>query len=445
MINIDLRRPETVGHWRDNPIGAFFELARKAPGEVARLHFPLDRITIIQDAVKARHILRENGANYNKNFGGFSEFFGISRITADGPQWEKLHRLSQPYINSSRPQTVTDAVNENFGSAIAAMLAGRDKAGGLVLDQALSRAAAGVVSDAALGFDHLAVDDDLIDDFRTILDLGSVITWNFGGALPASTREKQELAVAARARLAERFEEAVARTNAHSEGATLLRDLADARDEGVDIIAELCTLLFAGFDTSASALGWGLFLLATMPDLQKFLRQRIREECGSGPITVAALDRLADVVAFQNEALRIFPPIPILGRIAIEPDSIDGLELQKGERVMISIIGLHHDSRFFEGPTQVRLRRYTDGQLEPHLATHLMPFGAGRRMCGGARLANIELTAALALLIRELEFNLPDQRPLEFTWSASLRRKGGQYLLVRPAPKPSDSARSPEA
>jgi enediyne biosynthesis protein E7 len=433
MIRIDLSQPKTLAVWRENPIGAFYELAKRAPGETALLDFTTDDIIIIQDAGRARHILRENGANYRKNFGGFLEFFGTSRITADGEHWEKLHKLSQPYINASRPEAVVQAVNRWFAEAVGALLEGRDAAGGVVVDMSLSRAAAAVVSEVALGFDELKVTDSLLDDFRSILELGSILSWNLGG-VRAQTPEKRKHAEDARKRLTNVIEQAIANETAHGEGATLLRDLDAGRDDGVDVVAEVCSLLFAGFDTSASALGWGLFLLAAMPELQRHLRKQIYDACSDKPVTAEALSTLPDLLAFQNEVLRIFPPIPVLGRTSIEAETVGSVPIRRDQRVIISIIGLHHDPKYFDHPSQVRFTRYRDGLLDRALQGHLLPFGAGRRMCGGTKLANAELTAAFALLIRELEFNLPDQRPLEFKWTASLRRKDGQYLLVRPAP-----------
>jgi hypothetical protein len=42
------------------------------------------------------------------------------------------------------------------------------------------------------------------------------------------------------------------------------------------------------------------------------------------------------------------------------------------------------------------------------------------------------MTTAYAVMLRALEFNLPDQKPLQIEWTASLRRVGGQRLNIRP-------------
>ena len=50
----------------------------------------------MQDAGQIRHVLREQGARYRENFGGFAGFFGGTRLTTDSERWEYLQGLSQP-------------------------------------------------------------------------------------------------------------------------------------------------------------------------------------------------------------------------------------------------------------------------------------------------------------------------------------------------------------
>ena len=90
----------------------------------------------------------------------------------------------------------------------------------------------------------------------------------------------------------------------------------------VDLLGEICTLLFAGFDTSAAAIAWGLWLLAQMQAVQKHLRSEIQKVAGEGEPHPDHLGQLPDLMAFVKETLRIFPPIPMLSRIAVEADVI---------------------------------------------------------------------------------------------------------------------------
>lgn len=214
---------------------------------------------------------------------------------------------------------------------------------------------------------------------------------------------------------------------------TLLHVLKKGEADGVDLVGEICSLLFAGFDTSGAAIAWGAFLLAVMPDLQVFLRSKVRDACGDDLPSVERLNAIPELAAFQNEVLRMFPPTPILGRVATGSDRVGDIAIGEGQRVVVSIIGLHHDRNVFPAPASLRLARFPEGRMTREQTGHLLPFGAGRRVCGGSRVANAELTTAFAVLLQKLQFSIADDRKLRFEWNPSLRRRDGHYLLVREA------------
>ena len=198
-------------------------------------------------------------------------------------------------------------------------------------------------------------------------------------------------------------------------------------------MAEVAALLFAGLDTSAAAMVWGLFLLANSPDLQKHLRQQVRGVLGNVPPSLEMLQQIPDLAAFRDEVMRIFPPVPMLGRISVAADTVDGVEIEPGQRLMLSIVGLHHDPQTFPRPGHVQLSRYKSGRLDGAAAQSHMPFGGGKRICAGVRIGNVELLTAFAVLLSRVEVKLADLSPLKFEWTASLRRRGGQRLMIAAA------------
>jgi cytochrome P450 len=424
MHVIDLDSGPLATHWRENTVGTLYEIAKRAPGQALGMQIGTERLLLLQDATQIRHVLREVGAKYRKNFGGFVGFFGESRLTADGERWEYLQTLSQRHIAAARPGDVTRAAAAAFAVAADEILATRDADGGVVVDASLNRAAAQVISDVALG-NHGVDVDKVLDDFREVLRFGSRRNWSVGGAMVAETAEDRASYQTAK----DRIVTAIRRALASEQRSQLLRDIEAGEANGADPVGEISTLLFAGFDTTAAALSWALFLLATVPDLQASLRDKLRDAIGDAPPTLERLEAIPDLQFFQNEVLRIFPPVPMLGRIALAPDKVDGVEIAEGQRLVISIIGMHHDARRFPAPTQIRLRRY---QEDPPQGSH-MAFGAGRRGCAGSRIANVEMAIALAVLISRLEFGLADQSRIGFDFVASMRRLGGQRLLVREA------------
>ena len=424
MHVLDLNSGPLAQPWRDNTVGALYEIAKRAPGQPFGLQIGAERLLLLQDAGQVRHVLREQGAAYRKNFGGFAGLFGDSRMTADGERWHYLQGLSQPHIAAARPLEVTGATAAAFERAASELLSGRDADGTVIVDPVFNRATARVISEVAFG-NHGVDVDHVIEDFHDVLRQGARRTWNIGGSLAPETETERAADQAARDRIAAAIRNAIA----SPDRSQLIRDIEAGEADGADPVAEISSLLFAGFDTTAAALGWAAFLLATAPQLQHSLRTKLRQAMGDGTPTLAQLEAVPELDQFQNEVLRIFPPVPMLGRIALADDQVDGIEIPAGRRVVISVVGMHHDSRRFPEPAQIRLSRYAQ---QPPQGT-AMPFGGGRRACAGSRIANIEMATALAILIRRLEFGLIDQSRIQFDFIASLRRLGGQRLFVREA------------
>ncbi|SFZ86239.1 Cytochrome P450 [Devosia enhydra] len=433
MITLDFFTGPLASAWRDNPCGVLFELAQRFPGQPVAMQLG-DRVTLllIQDAASARHVLHLNSEAYGKHFGAFLGFFGESRLTADEPDWRRLQKLSQPYITAAPADRIVHSTTRHVGAALDGLL-GAPPADAVEVDEALNRAAASVVADVTFGFGPDDLSPSLFADFRNILSYASRIAWNVPGARqPAGFDDALERALDARSRIGAGLDRLVARQGEVG-GASVLSDLAAASRRGeADLLGEVSSLLFAGFDTSAAAMGWAMWLLAGAPNLQRKLRDEVRQALDGAPPSARTLALMPQVMAFQDEVLRIFPPIPILGRKALVDDRIGDIPVSPGQIVLVSIVGLHHDPRIFPEPRRVSLTRHSaDGPRDRD--GQFIPFGLGRRVCGGARIANIELTTAIALMLDRLQIDPPPAGPMLFDYQASLRRKGGHRFSLSPA------------
>ena len=164
---------------------------------------------------------------------------------------------------------------------------------------------------------------------------------------------------------------------------------------------QVSTMIVAGHETSALAMFWSLYLLASVPEVQ----ERVAAEAHTVPRDPQAIGaRLPDLPytrAVVNEALRLYPPAFLIAREAVNDDAWDGLAVPAGALVIISpwILGRHR--RLWPDPDAFDPERFLGGEGPPRYAH--MPFGGGQRVCIGAQFALLELTLALALLIRDFE------------------------------------------
>lgn len=85
------------------------------------------------------------------------------------------------------------------------------------------------------------------------------------------------------------------------------------------------------------------------------------------------------------ETLRIYPAIPSLNRQCTKDYHIPDTDvvIEKGTKVLISILGLHHDPEYFPEPEKFDPDRFSDENKHNIRPFTYLPFGDGPRNCIG--------------------------------------------------------------
>ncbi|HEY2111834.1 MAG TPA: cytochrome P450 [Dongiaceae bacterium] len=174
---------------------------------------------------------------------------------------------------------------------------------------------------------------------------------------------------------------------------------------------QVATLIVAGHETTALALFWSLYLLASAPAEQ----QRLADEAAGIDLAPGGIDRaLTDLPytrAVVSEALRLYPPAFVIVREAIAEDRWQDVAIPAGSLAMVSPWILHRHRRYWQNPDAFDPSRFLEGAPAiPRLA--YLPFGTGPRVCVGAQFALTEATIVLATLIRHFEVTLIGTRPV---------------------------------
>lgn len=134
-----------------------------------------------------------------------------------------------------------------------------------------------------------------------------------------------------------------------------LEALATQTQDPIELRSQLLNILLAGRDTTASLLGWLFFSLARDPTRYAKLRNIIIEEFGTydnpKDITFSRLKGCQYLQQCNNEALRLYPVVPINSRTANRDTTIprgggkDGkskIFIPKGSWVDYSVHAMHH-------------------------------------------------------------------------------------------------------
>jgi cytochrome P450 len=194
---------------------------------------------------------------------------------------------------------------------------------------------------------------------------------------------------------------------------------------------EVLTLLFAGHETTASALSWAWHLLARHRDVQEALHDEASTLLAGRTPTADDLPRLPLATAVFEETLRLYPPAPGLARQAIGPDEIQGYPVPAKAIVMPSQWVTHRHPAFWDKPDEFRPERFLPGHAPDRPKFAYFPFGGGPRVCIGNTFALMEGALVLAALVQRFQLSPADDREVEIDATFVLRPKGPVNLVVR--------------
>ncbi|XP_032702521.1 cytochrome P450 4A11-like [Lontra canadensis] len=198
-----------------------------------------------------------------------------------------------------------------------------------------------------------------------------------------------------------------------------------------DLRAEVDTFMFEGHDTTASGISWILYALATHPEHQQKCREEIQSLLGDGAsITWDHLDQMPYTTMCIKEALRLYPPVPGVGRELSKPINFpDGRSLPKGFLVTLSFYALHHNPKVWPNPEMFDPSRFAPGSSRHSHA--FLPFSGGSRNCIGKQFAMNEMKVAVVLTLLRFELAPDPFRVPVPTPRIVLMSKNGIHLHLR--------------
>jgi cytochrome P450 len=195
---------------------------------------------------------------------------------------------------------------------------------------------------------------------------------------------------------------------------------------------EIATLFLAGHETTANALAWTWYLLSQAPGAEARLHDELDRVLGSRLPTLEDVPRLVFTRAVIDEAMRLYPPVPMLGREAMRDETIRNRRVPAGSLVMVFPWLLHRHRRLWDKPDHFVPERFLPDSGETRPRYSYIPFGAGPRVCAGAAFGHMEAMLCVATLARRLRLRLAPGAVVEPVSHITLRPRGGLPMLVEP-------------
>ncbi|KAI8790641.1 cytochrome P450 3A19 [Biomphalaria glabrata] len=176
-----------------------------------------------------------------------------------------------------------------------------------------------------------------------------------------------------------------------------------------ELIGQSILILFAGFETTSTTLQFCLYLLAQHQDVQEKLLLEIQEVIQSETPTYEEVNKLKYMEQVLEETLRLFPPLPIITRKALETKTYGDVTVPQGAWVMVLLDQIMMDPKHFPQPEQFDPERFSEENVSKRDSLSFVPFGSGPRLCLGMRLAYLELKLALVHVLRKVKVELNDK------------------------------------
>ena len=409
---------------------------------MAEFKTPFFRSYLCNDPALIRTVLRDRPDDFPKSdrIGeGLRPLLGNSVFLTNGEHWKQQRRIIDPAFEGGRLRDVFPAMYDAAFAAVKRL--GQHDGKKIEIEEIASHVAADVIFRTlfSIPIEHETA-SKVFAEFKAhqrtqpILNLAAFVPvprW-FPRMFKSETKQTaQTIRGLISGLVAERQKQIDAGT-APDDLATKIMTTTDpvagqkfAPDEMVDQVA---IFFLAGHETSASALAWGLYLLATNPDWQSSIAQEA--EAITEP-DFAVLSRLKLCRDVFRETLRLYPPVPMMVREATCPENFRERAVKPKSQIVLSPWHLHRHSRMWDNPDGFDPTRWDTENGKSCQREAYIPFSAGPRVCTGAGFAMAEGVLLLSMLVRAFEFEpIPDLIPVPVA-HLTVRSKDGIWLKIR--------------
>ncbi|WP_299932938.1 cytochrome P450 [uncultured Pelagimonas sp.] len=409
---------------------------------MAEFKTPFFRSYLVNQPELLKTVLKERPMDFPKS-GRISEglrpLLGNSVFLTNGETWKRQRRIIDPAFEGGR-------LRDTFPAMWAASLAAQTRLAGQVgsvveVEELASHAAADVIFRTLFS---IPIEDDIASavfhEFRAyqrsqpILNLAAFLPmprWMprfFRKDTKASAKRIRDLI----GQLTDQRMQAIKDGTAPDDLATKIMTTQDPETgetfSAEEMVDQVAIFFLAGHETSASALGWGLYLMAMYPEWQDKVSKEAQDAQLTGAFSEMSKLRLCRDVF--RETLRLYPPVPMMVRETTCPERFRDRDVPTGSQIVLSPWHLHRHERIWSDPDAFKPERWQGEEAKTCGRDAYMPFSAGPRVCTGAGFAMVEGVLLLSLLLRDLKVERVEGRDPVPEAHLTVRARDGIWLKI---------------
>lgn len=408
---------------------------------MAEFKTPFFRSYMVNQPDLVRYVLREHNDDFPKSSRvseGLRPLLGESVFLTNGEKWKRQRRIIDPAFEGGRLRDTFPAMWDAAVSAVARLSdnCGQD----IEIEEETSHVAADVIFRTLFSIPienetASAVFSEFRDYQRSqpILNIAAFVPlpkW-----MPRFFKKRtKETAASIRGLIAQLTEARMAEIRAGTAPDDLATKIMTTQDpqtgdvfDSDEMVDQVAIFFLAGHETSASALAWTLYLMAIFPEWQ----ERLAEEAAClSECDFAVMKHLRLSKDVFREALRLYPPVPMLVRQSACPQNFRDRNIKIGSQVVISPWHLHRHERLWENPDGFDPTRWHTENGKQCGRDAFVPFSAGARVCTGAGFAMVEGPLILSMILKHFRITAVAGRDPVPVAHLTVRSRDGIWLRL---------------
>ncbi len=409
-----------------DPLKAVQELQAQY-GEVMHLRMPGQSFYYLFSPELIRQALLEHAGDlvrHERSIDVFTRIYGANVLTTESDSWQRQRRILMPGFRPKKIAGYLDLMRGAMDDSEAAWFPRAAGESGVVnVGNFARKVAVDVILSVLFGHRTAAGDSEAALQATLTLEHQAMRELYWPKAPPDwMPYPGKQAKLQARAVLQELIGKHIrarqAAGAAQADNPDYLAMLMSAQDEQAqdnaaalttEEIRDNCMVIFAaGHDTTATVLTWWIALMTQHPEAAARARQEIAQVLGERAPAPEDLPQLAWLNATLKEAMRLYPPTPILFvRRSGRDLDLGGWRIPARTNITVPVWHVHRDARWFAEPESFRPERFLPGAPDMPRGAWL-PFGTGPRVCIGQHLAMMELALIATQLLRNFDFAFAD-------------------------------------
>ncbi|MGB0671206.1 MAG: cytochrome P450 [Rhodospirillales bacterium] len=426
---------------RRDPLKFAVETAAKEGG-IAELDLGLERILLVTEPDYIKHVIQDNAAQYHK-----SKFVRMLRpmvgngiMLAEDDRWLFQRRATAKGFQGLKMKAMVDGMTAAGDDLIARWSQAQVEGQAIDIAPEMMRVTFDVILRGLYNY-------TLKDEYQEVYGALSLMLretekriWSYVPLpdwLPTPSNRRFDAGQKVLHAFIDRIiAERRATADAEPDFLSLLI-AAYGDEEGRSLPAHLIrdealAFALAGHDTTANALAWTFVLLSKHPEIWARLKGEVDQVLEGRRPGFDDINNLVYTKMVIEEAMRLYPPVWTFSRTALKADRLGDFAVKPGDHLMMPPWAVHRRPDLWPNPEGFDPERFRPEVARNRDRYHYIPFGAGPRVCLGARFSVMEAIVLLAMVTQRFRLALePGQTIIEPEPMITLRPKGRVAMTLQ--------------